>query len=111
MRHSVTTLSYIFRKTVDRILYSISAPQLVSLPSLVPLLRRAPFATMEPKGWLPLYTMVTFRPDISYATAKRKAGRQAAILTGLQYASVSLLAAVGSSLVYSLLRRGARAGK
>lgn len=111
MRHSVTTLSYIFRKAVDRILYSVSAPQPVSLPSLVPLLCRAPFATVEPEGWLPLYTMVTFRPDISYATAKSKAARQAGILTGLQYASVSLLAAVGSSLVYSLLRRGVKAGE
>lgn len=105
MRHSVTTLTYLFRKTLDNILYTISAPRPVSLPSLVPLLSRMPFTTVEPEGWLPLYTMVTFRPDISYASARRKAGRQASILTGLHYAGLSLLGMAGTSLAYSILLR------
>jgi len=46
-------------------------------------LSRIAFPTADPSGWLPLYTMVTFRPDISYATAKRKAARQATILTAI----------------------------
>lgn len=101
MRHSVTTLTYLCRKAIDNVLYSISSPRPISLPSLVPLLSRMPFTTMDPRGWLPLYTMVTFRPDISYATARRKAARQASILTGLQYTGVVLLGAAGTLFIYS----------
>ena len=32
---------------------------------------------------MPLYTMVTFRPDIGYETAKSKAERQTSILNAL----------------------------
>ncbi|KAJ7063209.1 hypothetical protein C8F01DRAFT_985210 [Mycena amicta] len=80
MRHSVTTPAYIFRKAVDRLLYSLTTRANNSLPSLVPLLARMPFATAV-DGWIPLYTMVTFRPDISYATAKRRAERQSRVLS------------------------------
>lgn len=103
MRHSVTTLAYLSRKALDNILYAISAPRAVSLPSLVPALAHVPFSTLEPKGWLPLYNMVTFRPDISYATAQRKAARQAFVVTSLNYALISLLGVAGMSLVYSIL--------
>ncbi|KAF9453224.1 FAD/NAD(P)-binding domain-containing protein [Macrolepiota fuliginosa MF-IS2] len=111
MRHSVTTLGYLLRKALDNILYTISAPRPVSLPSLALLLARVPFTTVEPTGWLPLYTMVTFRPDISYATARRKAARQAYILTGLHYAGVSLLGVAATSLVYSILIRYMKSSK
>jgi kynurenine 3-monooxygenase len=80
MRHSVTTPSYIFKKAVDDILFSLSSRRLASLG---PLLSQVPFPSQEPSGWLPLYTMVTFRPDISYSTARRKAARQSRILAGL----------------------------
>jgi kynurenine 3-monooxygenase len=111
MRHSVTTLAYLFRKALDDILYSITTPRPALLPSFVPLLSRVPFITTEPQGWLPLYTMVTFRPDVSYATARRKAARQASILTSLQYAGVVFLGVAGTSLVYSILIRGMKLNK
>ncbi|KAJ7285941.1 FAD/NAD-P-binding domain-containing protein [Mycena rebaudengoi] len=88
MRHSVITPAYIFRKTIDALLYSLSSRRIISLPSLIPLLSRMPFAP-QVSGWLPLYTMVTFRPDIGYATAKRRAERQSRILSGLGWAGTA----------------------
>jgi kynurenine 3-monooxygenase len=38
------------------------------------------FPLETPRGWLPLYTMVTFRPDISYSRARRKAEEQARVM-------------------------------
>lgn len=89
MRHSVTTPGYLFRKALDNILYALTAHQLA--PELTE--SDDPFPTRAPSGWLPLYTMVTFRPDISYALVKRKAQRQTTILN---YASwISAAATVG----------------
>ncbi|TFK29851.1 FAD/NAD-binding domain-containing protein [Coprinopsis marcescibilis] len=88
MRHSVTTLTYIVKKVVDNILYSLTSRKMISLSSLCPTLSRMPYPIEEPRGWIPLYTMVTFRPDISYATAKVRAERQAAILEGLVWAGI-----------------------
>jgi kynurenine 3-monooxygenase len=98
MRHSVTTPAYIFRKTVDALLYTLTAGRNISLASLVPLLSRVPFAA-DISGWLPLYTMVTFRPDISYATAKQRAERQSRILTGLGWAATGALGAAGMGVM------------
>lgn len=88
MRHSVTTPSYIFRKTIDNLFAALTAPY-VPLSVLAPTLAREPngFPPGGTKGWLPLYTMVTFRPDISYATAQRKKERQSRIITGIGVAS------------------------
>lgn len=83
MRHSVVTLSYLFKKALDTVLYSLTSRQTSPLTALVPILSRTPFPQGEPSGWLPLYTMVTFRPDISYATAQRKAERQAKVVARL----------------------------
>lgn len=82
MRHSVTTLGYIFRKMIDNLFATISAPYL-AFSTLAPSLALEPtgFPSSAPRGWLPLYTMVTFRPDISYAAAKKKADRQSTIIT------------------------------
>ncbi|CAK5264262.1 unnamed protein product [Mycena citricolor] len=101
MRHSVTTPGYIFRKALDSILYSVTVRKMVALSSLVPLLSQVPFASGI-SGWLPLYTMVTFRPEISYATAKRRAERQARILTVLGWTGT----AVGLGLMAGLISRG-----
>ncbi|KAJ7940726.1 FAD/NAD-binding domain-containing protein [Mycena leptocephala] len=98
MRHSVTTPAYIFRKTVDALLYTLTGGRDISLASLVPLLSRVPFAA-DISGWLPLYTMVTFRPDISYATAKQRAERQSRILTGLGWAATGALGAAGMGVM------------
>ena len=91
MRHSVTTPAYIARKMLDNTLYSLSSTKPVSVASLMPLLSRVPFSPGEPSGWLPLYTMVTFRPDISYATAKRKAQRQSQILINAVWIGTAVL--------------------
>lgn len=81
MRHNVTTRGYIFRKMIDNALAALTAPHL-SFPSLAPNLAKEPsgFLPAAPSGWLPLYRMVTFRPDISYGTVKRKAERQNTII-------------------------------
>jgi len=107
MRHSVTTVSYMAKKTLDNVLYSLTSG-MVNLSSLRPTLSRVPFPSENPKGWLPLYTMITFRPDISYATAKRKAERQVRIMEGLGWAGATLLGVAGIwavSLVRQTLRR------
>ncbi|PPQ86873.1 hypothetical protein CVT25_012592, partial [Psilocybe cyanescens] len=101
MRHSVTQLSYLFRKTLDNLLYSLTSPQMMSLSSLIPTLSSLPYPPGKPKGWLPLYTMVTFRPDINYATVKKKAARQATILTGLSQIGVIVFGAAGAWLMWS----------
>ncbi|KAF9483907.1 FAD/NAD(P)-binding domain-containing protein [Pholiota conissans] len=103
MRHSVTLLSYWFRKMLDNFLYSASSPRVVSLPALLQTLSVHPYPLDKPKGWLPLYTMVTFRPDISYAIVQERAARQAAILTGISWIGVSLLGAAGTWLTRKMV--------
>ncbi|GJE90845.1 hypothetical protein PsYK624_069890 [Phanerochaete sordida] len=94
MRHSVTTPAYLFRKSLDNILYYLTAPG-ASLVRPEELNARAaaqqePFPATHPAGWLPLYTMVTFRPDISYATVRRKARRQGDILGYATWAAAAV---------------------
>ena len=52
--------------------------------------QQEPFPAAHPAGWLPLYTMVTFRPDISYATVRRKARRQGDILGYATWAAAAV---------------------
>ncbi|KAH6918674.1 kmo protein [Coprinopsis sp. MPI-PUGE-AT-0042] len=104
MRHSVTTLSFWFRKTVDNLLYTLTRRKVVSLSSLRPTLSRVPYPTGEPGGWLPLYTMVTFRPDISYSTAKDKAERQSRILDALVWTAAGIFGTVGIWAAWTLRR-------
>ncbi|KAF8969990.1 hypothetical protein BDZ97DRAFT_1653142 [Flammula alnicola] len=103
MRYSVTLLSYLFRKTLDNCLYSLTSPRMVPLATLIPTLATRPYPPGKPKGWLPLYTMVTFRPDISYAIVKQKAARQSTILTGLSWIGVSVFGAAGAWLTRKML--------
>jgi kynurenine 3-monooxygenase len=87
MRHSVTTPLYRLRKLFDGFLsrwspfvpFSILSDQLVATT----------FVQGAARGWLPLYTMVTFRPDISYATVRRKAAEQNRFLTALGLGTAS----------------------
>ncbi|KAF5391368.1 hypothetical protein D9757_002002 [Collybiopsis confluens] len=83
MRHLVTTPIYLARKALDNLLYRLSSPRYKSLPSLSISLSNELYDQDEPKGWLPQYTMVTFRPDISYDTVRRVRARQTAILVGV----------------------------
>lgn len=99
MRHLVTTPLFLLRKAVDNLLFSLSSHSPVTWSTLSPVLSRIPFPTSRPGGWLPLYTMVTFRPDISYATAREKAKQQsqllanAAVLGSLTLGAASLFTA------------------
>lgn len=94
MRHDVTTWSFLFRKALDNLLYGFSGS--VGRSALDPTLSQDMFSTKKPSGWLPLYTMVTFRPDIGYATAKRKAERQATVVTASGVAGLAAFVLSGA---------------
>ena len=100
MRHSVTTPMFLFKKAVDNVLYALSRRQRPSLAAFRTTLASVPFPAGYPSEWIPLYTMVTFRPDVSYAVAQRKAERQARILTALGWLTAS---AVGTGSVLAAI--------
>jgi len=83
----VTTPLSRLRKLLDGFLsrwspfvpFSVLSDQLVT----------ATFVQGAAKGWLPLYSMVTFRPDINYATVRRKAAEQDRFLTALGLGTAS----------------------
>ncbi|KAH9926235.1 FAD/NAD(P)-binding domain-containing protein [Fomitopsis serialis] len=87
MRHSVVTPAYLIRHALDNILYSLTV-RAATLSALIPSLSREPFPSKSPAGWLPLYTMVTFRPDISYSTARHRYAGWATAVTGLSVAGL-----------------------
>ena len=95
MRHSVTTFGYFFKKVLDNLLYSLTSRSSFSLTTAGPLLSRMPYPPGVPSGWLPLYTMVTFRPDISYATAQKKAAQQARIILVVSWVGLTLIGLTG----------------
>lgn len=104
MRHSVTTPTYLFRKALDNLLFSLTSQQ-VTPESFVSELIHNPFPTHWPTGWLPLYTMVTFRPDISYATVKRKARRQDELLNSVAWWGAALTVSVTCMAIWRQLRK------
>ncbi|OCB84241.1 FAD/NAD-binding domain-containing protein [Sanghuangporus baumii] len=83
MRHSVATPSYLFLRALNNLFSALTSRSQAMPSSVFPLLSSTPFPSSSPAGWIPLYTMVTFRPDISYSTAKQKAERQQKILRDL----------------------------
>jgi len=105
MRHSVTTPTYLFKKALDNLLYAISSWR---NPLQDPITRAVtsgdPFPTRWPTGWIPLYTMVTFRPDISYATAKRKSADQTETLTVAGRIGTVLIGVMGLYWTLKVLR-------
>ncbi|RPD80193.1 FAD/NAD(P)-binding domain-containing protein [Lentinus tigrinus ALCF2SS1-7] len=107
MRHSVTTLGYRFRKALDNLLYSLNRKHVTAKDVTAPLLDK-PFIN-SPSGWLPLYTMVTFRPDISYSTARRRFLRQSQILETTAWLSAGVAVGMGIAGVTLLRRLYARA--
>lgn len=111
MRHSVTTASYIFRRMFDSALSSFSTTKDKTVASLGPLLSRTPFAPGEPSGWIPLYTMVTFRPDISYATARKKAARQDRLVINAGWAGTVFLGITGIGFAWVTLSHRLRNSK
>jgi kynurenine 3-monooxygenase len=83
MRHDVTTLSFRLRKKIDNLLYKWGGKEPETLTSLGPRFHKDVYPSAQPRGWMPLYTMVTFRPDVGYAAAKTKAERQTRILNAI----------------------------
>ena len=102
MRHSVTTPAFLFRKGLDNILASLFSPPTSPYANDI---FGVPFPTTWPSGWLPLYTMVTFRPDISYSTAKRKARRQGEILSYAGWATAIATFGAAAATAYTFLGR------
>lgn len=106
MRHHVTRPTYLLRKRVEDVLYWLGGSAR-SLSDLLPELSTRGFAYTGGSGpwaWLPLYTMVTFRPDISYFAARRKAERQSRILSLAGWGAV--VAAAGWAAVVAQRRMG-----
>ncbi|KAF9792727.1 FAD/NAD-P-binding domain-containing protein [Thelephora terrestris] len=83
MRHDVTTLSFRLRKKIDNLLYKWGGKEPETLRSLGPQFHKDVYPSAQPRGWMPLYTMVTFRPDVGYAAVKTKAERQTRILNAI----------------------------
>lgn len=80
MRHSVTTIAHKLKRVVDNLMFSLTCRTAVTLMSQGTFPPGVTFPPGTPRGWLPLYTMVTFRPDISYSRARRKADQQARVM-------------------------------
>jgi kynurenine 3-monooxygenase len=120
MRHEVTTPSYLFRKAIDNVLEALTSSAPASLPQTAidgnepsaELTYTAPadkdeesaFAA-EPFGWLPLYSMVTFQPRLSYAAARRKAQAQGMVLKALESTFMVGVAAAAGWAVWLARRR------
>ncbi len=103
MRHSVTTPGYRFRKALDNLLYSLNRTHVTAKDVLQPLLK-TPFLA-NPGGWLPLYTMVTFRPDISYSTARGKFRHQSRVLEIAAWVSAGVAVGAAGITCATVLRR------
>jgi len=103
MRHAVTTPTYLFRKALDNLLYLATARKPPAAWDGVLSASSSPFPAGQVNGeWLPLYTMVTFRPDISYSVAKSKAERQSRILLGVGWCATAVtgMVCVGFGLAH-----------
>ena len=100
----MTTLSFRLRKKIDNLLYKLGGKRPETLESVGHRFHKDVYPSAQPKGWMPLYTMVTFRPDIGYAAAKRKAERQTRILNalglGAGISGVLVSVAAGCALAY-----------
>ncbi|KAH9981244.1 FAD/NAD-P-binding domain-containing protein [Lactifluus volemus] len=103
MRHSVTTPTHKLRRMVDNLLFSLTSRTPVTLGSLGAFPLGITFPSETPRGWLPLYTMVTFRPDISYSTAKRKAAEQRRVMTNVGIVGSVALLIAGASMGWMAL--------
>ena len=67
----------------------------VAMGQLTSQLRTMTFLNEAPRGWIALYTMVTFRPDISYGAVRRKADRQNKVVEG--FAGGLAMASLGTA--------------
>lgn len=90
MRSSVLNPLYHLRRAVDYTLTRLIPSQPASLDS------PEPFPTKTVRGWTALYDMVTFRPDIGYAEARRREAWQKHAVHSAAYAG--LAAVIGAGL-------------
>ena len=80
MRSHVLSPLHHLRRFVDSIFSAIMPSQRVTTLSLT-----EPFPTKRVQGWVSLYEMVTFRPDIGYGEALRREQWQKRIVSYLGY--------------------------
>ena len=92
---------------VDNLLFSLTCRTPVTLADLGAFPPGVTFPIGRARGWLPLYTMVTFRPDISYGNAKRKAAEQREMMSKV-VGSVALGVGAGVLLGMGLFCRKGR---
>ncbi|KAH9946013.1 FAD/NAD-P-binding domain-containing protein [Epithele typhae] len=100
MRHKVVTLGYRFRTALDELLYAFNWSH-TTAGDVMPSLSTKTFSNAV-SGWLPQYTMVSFRPDVSYSTVRRKAQRQSEVLRTAGWISVSAVlgtAGIGAAIL------------
>ncbi|KAI9510863.1 FAD/NAD-P-binding domain-containing protein [Russula earlei] len=105
MRHSVTTPGHKLKRMVDSVLFSLTCRTPVTLATLGVFPSGVTFLPERPRGWLPLYTMVTFRPDISYSRAKRKAAEQADVMAMVGSVALGVVVSVGVGWIALFYRR------
>lgn len=102
MRSSVLNPLYHLRRAVDYVLTRIYP----STPA--PVVPGEAFGTKEVKGWTALYDMVTFRPDVPYAEARRREAWQKKVVGwagGVVGAGVVVGLGVGAVRVARVLER------
>jgi len=105
MRHSVTTIAHRLKRVVDNLMFSLTCRTAVTLMSQGTFPPGVTFPVGTPRGWLPLYTMVTFRPDISYSRARRKADQQARVMNNVGSVALGMGASVGMLWIALFYRR------
>ena len=108
IRHSVTTPAHKLRRVVDNLLFSLTSRTPITLASLGAFAAGVTFPSGTPRGWLPLYTMVVFRPDISYSAAKRKAAEQNRVISNVGIVGSALLGIASVGMASIALFHGAR---
>jgi kynurenine 3-monooxygenase len=81
MASKVTSPLFLLRKRIDAVL-----------------------ARLMPGRWLPLYTMVTFKDDVSYAEARRREAKQARIVEGLGFSMAALTVGAAAFAAKKALR-------
>lgn len=89
MRSSVLNPLYHVRRAVDYALTRL----VPSVPA--PLGGPEPFPTQRVRGWTALYDMVTFRPDVGYAEARRREAWQKHVVHSAAYAGLAAVVAAG----------------
>lgn len=110
MRSKVVSPTYHIRRVLDSVLSFVMPPtskrailQDTSAGSPPKLCEEA-FPTPRVRGWSSLYSMVTFRPDVSYKEALRKERAQKDVVAGLAWALGGTVGVTGTAgLAYGAL--------